>query len=69
MEATVTSSPKIEYTAVALDSTEIKKLINLIYSAKPENALDYDLPMMHHDDEVIQQIDTLLVKLKEQSVS
>jgi hypothetical protein len=46
-----------------IDSTEIKKLINQIYASKPEDEVCHDMPMVHHDD-IIQQIDNLLLKLK-----
>ncbi len=45
-----------------IESAEIKKLINLLYSGKPENVFVHDMPLVHHED-VHDQIDTFLVKL------
>ena len=45
-----------------IESIEIKKLINLIYSGKPEDVLVHDIPLVHHED-VLDQIDTFLLKV------
>lgn len=47
-----------------IESAEIKKLINRIYLGKPEDVLVHDMPIVHHED-VIEQIDDLLLKVKE----
>jgi hypothetical protein len=46
-----------------IESNEIKKLIDLLYSAKPEDVLECE-PQVIHQDDVIQQIDTFLLKVK-----
>lgn len=52
--------PYIEH----IESAEIKKLIDRIYSSKPEDAIPHDVPELHHD-RIADEIDNLLIRPKE----